>query len=123
MTEKRFFDFESRSFEHVVAHNGDGKVFTERVMARGTETDCNFLDLTILPPESSIGIHTHTTDNEEIDIVISGSGEMYVGNQKFPVSDGSVIANPRGGTHGLKNIGTIDLKLVVLEFPSYDPNT
>ena len=101
-----------------VAHSGEGKVLTTQVMTQGLDTACHFIDMTIILPHCSIGAHTHTISNEEFYIVISGTGEMQVGQEYFSVSSGHVIANPRGGTHGPRNSGEEDLKLVVIEIPS-----
>ena len=118
MTEKRHFQFGTLTPDSVTAHNGKGHVLTTRVMEKGLDSECHFVDMTIVPPGSSIGAHTHSNDNEEFYIVISGSGEMLVGQETFSVSAGHVIANPRGGTHGLVNNGNEDIELVVIEIAS-----
>lgn len=118
MTKKRHFSFDNLSFNLSVAHSGEGKILTTQIMTQDIDTACHFVDMTIIPPHCSIGMHTHSLSNEEFYIVISGTGEMQVGQEFFPVSSGHVIANPRGGTHGLRNSGEEDLKLVVIEIPS-----
>ena len=42
---------------------------------------------------------------------------MYLEEDEFEVEPGHVIVNRPGGTHGLKNIGNTDLKIVVIEVP------
>jgi len=76
---------------------------------------CNFLDLTVVPPGADIGLHTHTDDNEETYIVVTGRGEMAVDGQRFAVGPGDVIVNRPGGTHGLWNTGDKPMQLVVIE--------
>lgn len=71
-----------------------------------------------MPPGTSIGLHTHTRDNEEFYIVISGSGQMQLEDELFEVSAGHVIVNQPGGTHALRNTGDTELRLVVIEIPS-----
>jgi mannose-6-phosphate isomerase-like protein (cupin superfamily) len=44
---------------------------------------------------------------------------MYLDGEEFEVEPGHVIVNRPGGTHGLKNIGNSELKLVVVEVPVY----
>jgi mannose-6-phosphate isomerase-like protein (cupin superfamily) len=111
----RHFDFESLEFERVIAHGGCAEIQFKRVVTAGAGGAYNFLDMSVVPPGSEIGKHTHSPDNEELYIVISGSGRMQLDTQEFDVGPGHVIINPPGGTHGLRNIGDTDLRLVVIE--------
>ncbi len=112
----RHFQFEGLDLERVIAHSGSDYIFTKRV--RDTMgTGINFVDLTIVPAGSDIGVHTHQADNEEIYIVISGHGVMAVDGEEFPVGPGHVIINRPGGTHALRNTGDTELRMVVVEVP------
>jgi mannose-6-phosphate isomerase-like protein (cupin superfamily) len=73
-----------------------------------------------MPPAADIGRHTHSLDNEEIYIVISGHGLMCLDDHEFAVGPGHVIINRPGGTHALKNTGNTDLRLIVIEVPVCD---
>lgn len=101
----------------MVAHQGIGMIKTARVLEKGRGTNCNFIDLAIIPAGSTIGLHTHAKTDEEIYVVVSGTGLMQVDEQYFQVSQGDVIVNKPGGTHGLINLGHKDLVLVVIDVP------
>jgi mannose-6-phosphate isomerase-like protein (cupin superfamily) len=117
----RHFKFEDTVFDQVIAHGGSGSIITRRVLESRNRA-INFVDLTVVPVGSDIGVHTHTHDNEEIYIVISGEGEMELDDSEFKVGPGHVVVNRPGGTHGLRNTGKTDLQLVVIEVPVPSPN-
>lgn len=112
-----YFSFDNAEFRSSVAHDGRNEILFSRRMELEQRSGCNFLDMSILPPGASIGLHCHSEDDEEIYIVVSGSGMMRAGESTFQVGPGDVIVNPPGGTHGLENCGTEDLRLVVIDVP------
>lgn len=99
-----------------VAHEGEGEIEAARIV---TDTDlaggCAFIDYVELPPGTSIGDHTHAFDEEEFYLVLSGSGVMRLGEDRFPVGPGDLVRNPPGGLHGLANPGPTTLRLFVFE--------
>lgn len=97
------------------AHNGNGLIDSDRVLASRDRSAINFIDLVVIPVGASIGEHRHALTDEEIYIVIDGSGTMSMNGRRFEVAAGSVIHNPPGGTHGLTNTGTQALRLVVVD--------
>ncbi len=109
--------FEDCSFERVRAHGGEREIAFARVVARG-RSSLHFIDLSVLPPGAAIGCHTHEADNEELYVVISGKGLMMLDGELFEVGPGHVILNRPGGTHGLRNIGEDELRVVVSEVDS-----
>ena len=62
----QFFSFDRCNFREVVAHGGAGLIATERVFDGRGGTACDFVDLTIIPPSSEIGVHTHGIHDEGI---------------------------------------------------------
>jgi mannose-6-phosphate isomerase-like protein (cupin superfamily) len=101
--------------EQVCAHAGDGRIGFRRVLASDAfASDCNFVDYAVLPPGTSIGIHTHGAD-EEIYVVLEGRGVMHLDGAEFEVGPGSLVKNRVGGTHGLRNDGDTPLRLLVVE--------
>jgi len=117
LLEKQHFRFENSRFNNVVAHGGSRPILTCRVVEARRETAVNFIDFAVVPVGGDIGIHTHSEDNEEVYIIISGQGEMVLDGRKLTVGPGHVVVNRPGGTHGLKNTGSTDLRLVVIEVP------
>ena len=118
MPQGQYFSFGSAAFQRVVAHGGTGLIETQRVLDGPPATACDFVDLTIVLPGSTIGLHTHGLDDEEFYVIISGSGEMHLDGRAFPVGRGDVIRNRPGGTHGLRNTGPEDIRLVVIQVPT-----
>lgn len=101
-----------------VAHDGEGLIGFARLAERSTvQGECNFIDLAVLPPGASIGRHRHGEDEEEYYLVLSGDGTMWRDGDEFPVGPGDLVRNRPGGSHGLVNTGTEDLRLFVVELP------
>lgn len=111
------YQFEGCSFERVRAHGGEEEISFARVVAR-CGGPIRFIDLSVLAPGADIGVHTHAADNEELYIVISGKGLMVLDGRQFEVGPGHVIVNRPGGTHGLRNTGAEELRIVVIEVES-----
>lgn len=111
------FSFKNVIWDQGIAHGGNNDIFFKRVLEKSKKSAFNFLDLVIIPVGSDIGLHTHAPDNQEVYIIISGEGEMIVNEEKYNVVSGSVIVNPIGGTHSLRNSGKTDIYLVVIETP------
>jgi mannose-6-phosphate isomerase-like protein (cupin superfamily) len=113
----QYFSFTSASFTDLVAHDGAGRIRTARVMDEACRSSFRFIDLTEIPPGSSVGVHTHA-DDEEIYVIISGRGWMVLDGETFEVGPGDVIRNVPRGTHGLANAGSEILTMVVLDVAS-----
>jgi mannose-6-phosphate isomerase-like protein (cupin superfamily) len=75
---------------------------------------CNYVDYAVLPPGATIGVHRHGRD-EELYLVLEGSGVMHRDGEEFRVGPGSLVVNRAGGTHGLRNDGDVPLRLFVVE--------
>jgi mannose-6-phosphate isomerase-like protein (cupin superfamily) len=75
----------------------------------------NFVDLTVVPVNSEIGIHAHALDNQEIYVIISSHAHMSLDGAEFSVGPGDVVINCPGGTHSLQNIGDSEVRMVVIE--------
>ncbi|EKQ56501.1 MULTISPECIES: cupin domain-containing protein [unclassified Clostridium] len=73
-----------------------------------------FINYTILPAGTSIGLHTHSND-EEIYMILEGQGLMTVDDESKQVQQGDVIVNKTFGSHELINNSSDDLKILVFE--------
>ncbi|MCP1103008.1 putative cupin superfamily protein [Aequitasia blattaphilus] len=110
---RNFLSQEMGSFPK--CHDGEGELgFIELFGEKDFSSGIRFFHHTVLPPKTSIGIHTHGND-EEIYIVLEGSGVMHLDGKDYEVAKGDVIINQPFGTHGIKNTGDQDLKLLVFE--------
>ena len=99
----------------VEAHGGQGTIAFRRVFDRADFAGpLHFVDYAVLPPGASIGRHTHGPD-EELYLVLEGTGTMHLDGEEFRVGPGSVILNRAGGTHGLRNDSDAPIRLFVVE--------
>jgi mannose-6-phosphate isomerase-like protein (cupin superfamily) len=114
---KRFYNFSNTKLCEEAAHGGKGEIRTARVEKKEQGSAFNFIDLTEIPPGSSIGVHTHSYDDEEVYVIISGKGRMFSDGVFFEVGAGDVIVNHPGGTHSLENTGPDTLRMIVLDAP------
>lgn len=99
----------------VCAHDGQGEILTRRVLDHGGGSALNFVDMTILPPGTTVGLHTHQMDEEEHYAILSGRGQMSLDGQLIEVGPGDLIVNRPGGRHGLTNVGSEPLRMLVYE--------
>jgi mannose-6-phosphate isomerase-like protein (cupin superfamily) len=98
------------------AHGGEGLIKFARIVDRAALAgECNFIDLAELPAGTSVGTHTHASNEEEFYLILSGTGEMTRNGEVFQVHPGDLIRNPPGGTHSLRNTGAQPLKIFVFE--------
>jgi oxalate decarboxylase/phosphoglucose isomerase-like protein (cupin superfamily) len=67
----------------------------------------------ILKPGVSIGVHRHD-NNEEYYYILSGKGIMTLDGERHEVGPGDITAVLPGGSHGLENTGTTDMRIVVV---------
>jgi len=118
----QYFSFAGAALVNTVAHAGCGHIRTTRVIDAAHRSGFRFIDLTELPPGTSVGVHRHTADDEEVYVIVQGRGRMVLDGETFDVGPGDVIRNVPGGTHGLTNTGTEPLRMVVLDVAS-NPNS
>jgi len=112
---ERVKELGAAELEQVVAHGGEGRIgFCRLFAARDFEGPVRFVDYAVLPPGASIGEHTHGRD-EEIYLVLEGSGSMRLDGRELRVGPGSVIVNRAGGTHGLRNDSGAPIRLFVVD--------
>jgi uncharacterized cupin superfamily protein len=75
---------------------------------------CN---VTAVPPgKRAYPRHNHQV-NEELFLVLSGTGEAIIGSERYPVRPGDLIACPAGGpetAHQLVNTGDVELRYLAL---------
>jgi mannose-6-phosphate isomerase-like protein (cupin superfamily) len=109
------FGFDHAAMEDLVAHGGLAPIRAARVLERARGSGCRFIDLVVLPAGADIGVHTHGANDEEIYIVIDGRGQVSLDGEIVAVGPGDVMVNRPGGTHGLRNTGDVELRIVVID--------
>lgn len=101
-------------------HGGAGTILAHRVYrADDAPAPIAFIDLVVLPPHTSIGLHRHADDRETY-VILSGRGRMTLDGSEFEVRAGDVIPNRPYGEHGLANDTEADLQLLVFEIGPLD---
>ncbi|HFK1758436.1 cupin domain-containing protein [Bacillus cereus ATCC 10876] len=98
-----------------VSHEGNNPLRKVRLYEKNDfKTPLDFIDYVMVPPNTTIGIHTHD-NNEEIYFILEGTGEMLIGNDKVNIKEGDVIVNPAYGTHGLINNSDDHIKIFIFQ--------
>jgi len=69
------------------------------------------------PGKATLG-HAHNKE-EEVYIFLEGSGEMQLGDEKFPVTKGDVVLIPCGKFHKVSNTGSDKMKFFCV-FEKYE---
>jgi len=96
-------------------HGGTGSiVFREVFGDKDFKSQLEFFHETSIKPNSTIGYHKHK-GNEEIYYIVEGKGLMIVDGEEKTVEHGDAVITQSGSSHGLKNIGSNDLKIIVFE--------
>ena len=74
-------------------------------------------NITAVPPgKRAFPLHCHRV-NEEMFFIIEGSGEVRIGEERYPIRAGDVIACPPGGpekAHQIINTGTSQLRYLAV---------
>lgn len=102
--------------EHTIIHakskqEVEGKVFLkEALQATGTEISFNHL-----APKTELSYFHKHNRNEEIYIILKGSGDFQVNDECFPVNEGSVIRIAPSGIRGLRNSSLQPMLYIVIQ--------
>jgi uncharacterized cupin superfamily protein len=74
-------------------------------------------NLTVLPPgKAQCPFHSHRGE-EEMFLILEGTGELCFGDQRYPIRKHDVIACPTGGpevAHQIINTGSTDMRYIAL---------
>ena len=105
-------DLEFRENEH-------GDTFASRIGFIGLKIGAQKLgyNVTVVPPgKRAFPRHNHRV-NEEMFFVLKGEGEVRVGEERYPIRQGDVIACPPGGpetAHQIVNTSGSELKYLAV---------
>ena len=91
-------------------HNGGGQTIGYSFFAKAPKLSLVFRKRAF-KPGSAIGYHEQKED--EIYYVLSGRGMMTVDDHAFEVGPGTAVLTRPGSSHGLKQVGTEDLVIMI----------
>src|SRR4051812_13441734 len=91
-------------------HNGGGQTIGYSFFGKTPKLGLVFRKRAF-KPGSAIGYHLQTED--EIYYVLSGRGMMTVDGKAFEVAEGDAVLTRPGSSHGLKQVGTEDLVILI----------
>ena len=110
---KNFLTTEKQRQE--TSHGGTGAVDLYEIWGNSDfRSNVDFIDRLVVPPGSTVGFHKHGK-NEEMYIVLEGTGWMKIENEEIAVVKGDMILNPMSGRHGLVNNSSEDIDLLVVQ--------
>lgn len=84
------------------------------------ETSRFFCDVYVLRPGQAQAPHAHAV-SDKVYAVLSGSGAIRVGAERFEVRAGHAVLCPAVSDHGVENTGSDDLRLLVFMAPHPKP--
>jgi mannose-6-phosphate isomerase-like protein (cupin superfamily) len=97
-----------------IAHGG---AVAQMILDQRTLKEIGFLAIARL--EQGRTIESHTDPMEEIYFILSGEGDMSVGDESRPVKPGDAIWIPAGSAHSLTNSGQEDCFVLVVASPNW----
>jgi len=92
-------------------HSGKGPCKAYTFFQKDIEAPMFFLDF-VMEPGTYVGYHTHE-GNEEIYYVVSGEGEYVQEGERKMIGPGDATLVKTGQSHGLKNTGSEELRILV----------
>jgi len=97
------------------SHDGEGIVELYEIWGKADFlSNCDFIDRQVIPPHSTVGYHKHG-NNEEMYIILEGTGTMTIADQQVRVKKGDMIKNPPYGEHGLVNDSESDIDMLIIQ--------
>jgi len=97
------------------AHGSEIRPLIDRTSSGVTQ--CSLAE-EMLPPGCAVTAHHHR-EIEEIYYVVSGSGQMTVGDETREVNAGDAVYIPLGHRHTLRNTGSEPIRLILVCGPAF----
>lgn len=102
---------------HEGCHGGVGPFLSYDLLGRPPrDGHLQFLHDNIIPPGSTFGMHHHDrpADMEEWYYCLEGEGVLILDGHEHPFRPGDLGVCRSGGSHGLRNDGTQQLRVLVM---------
>lgn len=94
----------------------EGMVFWKTLISKGVTRSRNLtLGVMRIPPGGALGEHRH--GQEEVYLVLEGTGVLRVGAEELAVEAGTAVFVPGDQPHSCQNVGTSDLRIACV-FPA-----
>jgi uncharacterized cupin superfamily protein len=95
---------------------GNGQGFAAQVAALGLAIGAQKLgcSLVVVPPGKKAWPYHLQYANEEMFVILAGSGTLRYDGERFPVKAGDVIATPVGKAHQLVNTSDAELRYLAI---------
>jgi len=103
--------------EYVIerCHDGIGEIKNVELFKKTALLSAlRFINYAEIPPGSSIGLHRHGND-EEVYVILSGTGTMTVDGKTRTVKEGDVVLNKPYCEHSLVNDSDNVLRALIFE--------
>jgi mannose-6-phosphate isomerase-like protein (cupin superfamily) len=97
-------------------YRAHGGAVAQMILDQRTLKEIGFLACATLVKGKAI--ESHSDPMEEIYFVMTGEGEMTVGEETRNVSPGDAVWIPAGSPHGLTNSGDTELFILVVASPN-----
>ena len=96
----------------------DSFLFSSEKMKKNNlfETKNFFCDIYCLQPSQEQTVHPHS-DSDKFYYILKGPGFFHVDGEERNVSEGNIVFCPSACNHGVKNISTKNLILMVVMAP------
>lgn len=96
-------------------HGGIGFISFRRLLDEGQfESPLDFVDYTVIPPESTIGRHFHH-ENEEVYFVVAGEPLITVSGRQHRARPGTISVVRSGEWHELQNDTEAEVTILVFQ--------
>jgi quercetin dioxygenase-like cupin family protein len=96
-------------------HGGEGPIAFRRLMqSEDFVSNIDFVDTTVIPPQSTIGWHEHV-GSEELYYVVRGTPRVRVNNEERRLREGDVAVVRSGQSHELINDTADDVQILVVQ--------
>ena len=107
------------TFKYLDLHDGRGEIAVQRLFNKQHSWEVD-LDIWELPPGASEGSHIHDSSDleygpmDEIYLIIKGQAEMTIDGKIEILNEGDSVLCKAGSDHNLVNIGTNNLKVLLI---------
>ncbi len=105
----RYFEVDALEWQPVRPDDAQG-VFAKTLLTEGVH-----MTLTRVAPGG--GFYLHTDDYGHLFYFLAGTGIVKVGEEEFPVRQGTVVQVTAGASHSYVNMGAEELLLISANFP------